>query len=251
MLALIGKMLARALGVAGLILGAGDLGSVIHDLTVADDADRWNVTLLQPTLQISPPSVTIQPGGSQTFSAKLPVGVTGTIVYDWSTTALIGVLSDGAGKTGRSFETSVATVTLQTTPSDVSPLTVSVIAYQVAPGGGRSTIGDANATVTLSTTAPKTIPAGKLYLENFPGNGGLYGYAFIAAWFYTFQYDPESSILLRHRRALTSISAYTKRKFRRARLGTRRRPISAMCCTIQVAIFYNLGNGLIGSHGLF
>jgi len=206
MLGLTMKMLLNVLNVAQLALGAGDIVSLLHDLDQAHGGDLWTLTLLQPTIGITPKTPTLKGGTGQSFSVTLPPGVKGTILYDWSTTALIGVLSDGNGKTGRSFETSSATVNLQTTPSDVSPLTVAVTVYQVGTGGVKTKIGDATATVTLTTQNPTTSSAGT-HLNRFgftsvSGNG-LMGYTVYG--FYTF---PQQAGALQYTLEITRPDGY-------------------------------------------
>ncbi|HLJ56116.1 MAG TPA: hypothetical protein VKT77_13840 [Chthonomonadaceae bacterium] len=182
-LSLVLKMLTAALGAAGLVLGAGDIAAISHDLSVADAADRWNATVFQPTVTINPSGANLKAGAAQSFTAKVPAGTTGTIVYDWSTTATFAVLSDGIGMTGRNFESSSATVSLQTTPSDQGTLTVSVSAFVVGPGGGKSAIGSATATVTFNDIAGLPITISNLSAPTDPsqvhilaGAHGIPGY---------------------------------------------------------------------------
>ncbi len=176
-LALTLRLLTSAVNIAGLIVGAGDIGAVIHDLSTADEADLWNATLFKPTLLLSPTTATITPGARQSFTVKVPLGLQGTVVYDWSTAATFAILSDNATHTGKTIETSSATVDLVTTPSDQGTISVAVTAFLVGPQGGRQKIGDATATVKLTDIATQT--AGSVILKHVFPNGTYELFSFV------------------------------------------------------------------------
>ncbi len=80
------KMLLNILNVVQIGLGLGDLSRVLYDLVISRDAELWTVTLLQPTMTLMPSPVSMLFGGSQKFTATVPPGIAGSVVYDWSTT---------------------------------------------------------------------------------------------------------------------------------------------------------------------
>jgi hypothetical protein len=147
------KVLSAALNVAGLLLGAGDLGAVLYDLSSAERGDRWGVTQVERVVTLSPATAELPAGGTLALTAKVPGGEKGTgtaITYHWSVAAAFAVLTDTAGgKSGRDFETASAAVQLVTTPSDQGRIVVTVEAFATEGGVTRS-LGSAQATVTLS-----------------------------------------------------------------------------------------------------
>ena len=169
---LVAKSLMAVLNVAGLILGAGDLGAVLIDLAGSQQVDRWSATLVTSEVTLSPGTATIAPGDSLALSARLPNATGANLVYKWSLTGSnLANLSDAKeGKAGVSFETSGATVNLATTPSTQGVLTVTVEAFEIPTSGERVSRGTASATVTVEE---EKVPFGSVLvkLSNPPGGG--------------------------------------------------------------------------------
>jgi len=144
------RVLFRIFGVAAVIMGAGDIGAVIHDLATAPTADLWTAVVFQPTVSLSPTSAIVSGGGDQNFTATAPSVDTGSVVFDWKLDATFAVMSDGQGMTGRSFESPSNTVNVLTSPSDTGILTLTVEAFQVV-GSARTSLGTATAKITMGT----------------------------------------------------------------------------------------------------
>ncbi|MGC4043082.1 MAG: hypothetical protein QM758_04695 [Armatimonas sp.] len=147
---LFAKMVVRAAITAVVLLGLGDMGAVIVDVGSAQPAERWNITVFQPDLILDPTEKTIGAGQRVTFLVKPPPGLNGTVSYAWSTAATFAVLSSSDGVVGKSITTSSTSVDLVTTPSDQGKITVTVTATLTAPNGTKSTIGTAQAVITIS-----------------------------------------------------------------------------------------------------
>jgi hypothetical protein len=145
---------------------AGDVSAVSHDLNTANIGEIWTATLTAPALTLTPPTVTLQPGQSQLFSVKLPMGTVppagSTIVYDWTQSGALSTLTDGGTNTAvGSIETPSATVTLTTTPSEqATTITVTVTAYFVDATGTKTMFETTvQAVVTISGTQSSTLGA--------------------------------------------------------------------------------------------
>lgn len=145
-----------AFAAAGLIIGAGDIGATLWDLAHAEQADRWQATLVLLKLTLSPPTATIDPGESLPLTASIPTEPGVDVLYKWSLTGNdLANLGDAAeGKAGREFETRSRVVTLATTPSTKGTITVGVEAFAVAAGGARTSLGSASSTITVSDEVP-------------------------------------------------------------------------------------------------
>ncbi|MGC4043081.1 MAG: hypothetical protein QM758_04690 [Armatimonas sp.] len=157
-LALFARMIVRAAVSAVVLLGAGDLAAVVADVGSALSADRWNVTVFQPDLILSPTSKSIAPGQRVTFSVKPPPGLNGTVSYAWTQTGTFATLSSADGVVGNHITTTSTSVDLVTTPSDQGKITVTVTATLTEPGGARREIGVAQAVITFAGLG--TFPAG-------------------------------------------------------------------------------------------
>ncbi|MBB6052645.1 hypothetical protein [Armatimonas rosea] len=154
--ALLAKSLMTVLNVAGLVLGAGDLGAVIVDLASSEPVERWSATLVTSDVTLSPALATIAPGDSLALSARLPNALGANIVYKWSLVGSdLATLTDvKEGKSGLSFETSGSDISLATTPSTKGTLTVTVEAVELSSGGNRTSRGQALSTVTVNDDVP-------------------------------------------------------------------------------------------------
>ncbi|WP_309712429.1 hypothetical protein [Armatimonas sp.] len=153
---LVTKSLLAVLNVAGLVLGAGDLGAVLVDLASSEQVDRWAATLVTSDVTLSPGTATIVPGDSLALSARLPNALGANIVYKWSLAGSdLATLTDvKEGKSGLSIETSGAEISLATTPSTKGTLTVTVEAVEIGTGGSRTSRGQAVSTITVNDDVP-------------------------------------------------------------------------------------------------
>ena len=141
-----------ALAASGALLGLADAVGTGWDSVTSPTGVRWQETALKADIAITPETQTIVRGASATLTADV-VGrpATSETVYTWKITggSDLAVLSDGHGKTGRSFETGQASVTLATTPSTQGDVTVSVEAFV-----GDDVVGPATAKVILTEAQP-------------------------------------------------------------------------------------------------
>lgn len=164
------KMFLQALSVADLVLGAVDLGAVLHDLAGSERGELWQATLVKQEVRLSPSSTTVNPGGSTTFSAVVPNSGGRTLRYKWSVVSQFAVLTDTAGgQSGKSFESSSPTVTLATTPSDKSDITVICEVIAVAADNTRTSLGTAQATATIHQDEDPPFGSIIVTLSNPPG----------------------------------------------------------------------------------
>jgi hypothetical protein len=163
-------MFQAAFAAAGVVLGAVDIGAVLYDLANSERGERWQATLVRQEVRISPAAITLKPGDGTSFSATIPGGTAGTIVYKWTVAASFAVLTDTtSGKSGRTFETSSAHVSLATTPSDRSNITVTVEALRVGDGGARTSLGTAQSAVTMKEEEDVPLGSVRVRLSNVPG----------------------------------------------------------------------------------
>jgi len=166
------KMFLAALSAADLILGAVDIGAVLFDLANSERGELWQATLVKQDVHLSPATTTINPGSEATFTATVPGGTSGTLKYKWSVASQFAVLTDTAGgQSGKSFESNSASVTLATTPSDKSTITVSVEVFSVAANGARTSLGTAQAVVTMHEDDAPPFGSVIVKLSNAPGGG--------------------------------------------------------------------------------
>ncbi len=163
------RLLSAAFTPVGITMGLGDLAAIAHDLAISNPGDLWTANLILPTFTLSPTSATSSAGGRVTFSVKLPIGATGSFVFDWSQNSPFSTLSASNGKVSNSLETNDASISvdLVTTPSDVNPITVTVTAFEVDSSGARSPFGIAAAKVTIG--AGTVVQAGtRVYKKEYP-----------------------------------------------------------------------------------
>ena len=144
------------IAVTGTLLAVTDVGVTYTDLTSSPTAVRWQETALKADLAITPESKTISAGASLALTADV-VGrpATSGVRYTWkiASGSELATLSDGHGKTGRTFETAQATVTLATTPSTQGELVVTVEAFV-----GDDILGPARATIGIGDSEPDSVP---------------------------------------------------------------------------------------------
>ncbi len=100
----------RALEIADIILGAGDLGVAVAHVGLSNMADVWTITIYPPDVRLTPEVSRIDPYGTVTLTAAVPE-LTGsssdvTFKYLWGCTGNNGVIADAAGHSGTSFESS-------------------------------------------------------------------------------------------------------------------------------------------------
>jgi hypothetical protein len=150
-------------------LAFGDLGAVLHDLSSSDRGDIWNASVLASSLTLTPMAPSAAAGSTVTFSVKLHAGYVPppntTVVYDWSQTGGLAIITDNHGISGASsIETTSNTVGLIITPSQQAPITVAVTAYSMRPGGIKTLIDTASTVVTV-TTLPTTIAPALLLVQ--------------------------------------------------------------------------------------
>jgi hypothetical protein len=163
------KMFQAAFAAVGVVIGAVDVGAVLYDLANSEYIEYWNADLIKQTVRLSPASITLKPGDETTFTAVLPTGFTGNVVYKWTVAAAFAVLTDTVGgHSGRTFETSANHVALVTTPSDKSNITVTVEAIKV-DGANRTSIGTAQAPVTMKEDEDVPFGSVRAKLSNSPG----------------------------------------------------------------------------------
>jgi hypothetical protein len=137
-----GMVVLIALGV----MEVADIIAVARDTRSGPEANLWKLTAFQPSVQMTPPSGTYQPGSSQTISVSAPgVGAQG-VTYQWTLTgSSLANISDGT-QVGASFTSTKSVVTLATTPSTVGTLALTAIVIKNGAEVGRAT-----ANFTLAT----------------------------------------------------------------------------------------------------
>lgn len=151
-------------GAAGLVVGAVDLGAVVTELSAANQADLWTTTLIQPTVAISPATITLGAGQETNLTASVPgAQPNATFSYKWTLSGSNLASLRGDNKSGSSIETTSSTIALTTTPSVKGTLTVKVEAYQLGDGGSKTLVGDAKSTITV-TDASTTV---ELFLDTY------------------------------------------------------------------------------------
>jgi hypothetical protein len=157
-------MVKGAYAIAGVILGAGDAAAVISDVASSDQGDLWTATVTQPTVHLNPSTVTIVPGvtAPTAFTASLPPGTTGTFVWTWTLNGAVAAqISDELGHTGTTLnQISASVVYLQSTPSDINDMTLTVQGFEVGTSGATTPIGTGKASITVNpqtTGIPKKL----------------------------------------------------------------------------------------------
>lgn len=131
---------AAALGAPWLLVGCGG-----GDATAAASAPAP-----APSVTISMPSTSIRKGATQSMTAAVVNPPAGPLRYRWTVGGSdLANLSAPTGEVGRAFETTSGNVTLGTTPSTLSPLTVTVEVLARASDGSYSRVASATATVAL------------------------------------------------------------------------------------------------------
>lgn len=139
------------------ILSAGDIGAVLHDLIAADTGDLWTATAFIPSFALNPPTASISPGQRVTFTITPPIGyLDGDVEYHWTQTSNLSTFSSSDGLVGNSIITvgSAVTVDLVTTGGDQGTITVKVVAYIRNPDGSRTRLDQATSVVTISPFSP-------------------------------------------------------------------------------------------------
>jgi hypothetical protein len=135
---------AAALSAPWLVVGCGGGDSAATDETPDTPA----------SVSITMPSTSIRKGATQSITANVSNAPPGELRYRWSVSGSdLANLSAPTGQVGRTFETTSSNVTLGTTPSTLSPLTVTVEVLAPADGGGYSVVATTSATVTLDDNA--------------------------------------------------------------------------------------------------
>ena len=168
----------RVLAAANLALGIGDIGSIVADQISSSKAERWTETLVKPTLQLDPTSVTIGRGGKVRFKATV-AGATGqTLLYIWETSSLSTTLTDNAGKTGTQIDTNSNTVDLVTQQTTIGIITVTVNAYVIGLNGN-TLAGTGKATITVDDK--KQVVAGRFFIDEATGGINEPGHTGVAA----------------------------------------------------------------------
>ena len=135
----------------GAILEGFDLGAVLLDFASSDVADSWAATLVLQKLILHPsPPDPINSGDRVTFSVSNPANTpTGTFQYVWTQTSPFATFSaNGEVNVGNTITTSQLSVDLVTTGSDVNPIAVLVIGYDLSQNP-QAEIGRAGTTVTF------------------------------------------------------------------------------------------------------
>lgn len=160
-----GMVVLIALGV----IEVADIIAVARDTRSGPEANLWQLTAFQPTVQMNPPSGTYQPGSSLQISVTAPGIGTQGIAYKWTLTgSSLANISDGT-QVGASFTSTKSVVTLATTPSTVGTLSLTAV---ITKNGVE--VGSATAKFTLATGQPMKfveIPYGPRL--NFPTGGGF------------------------------------------------------------------------------
>lgn len=181
------RSLLAAINVAGLVLGAGDLGAVLADLASSEPTERWQETLInrKTSVKLAPTSSTIAPGDSLSLAATLSGSYQGRLRYVWSLSGGVGLesIGDGNGNVGNQFESEQGTVLLVTTPSSKGTVTIGVQAVSISPSGERTTLGTASSTVNINDDVPfgsvrvvfdgKTRILPRLNVQKLSGTTGL------------------------------------------------------------------------------
>ena len=157
------ELVLGILAAAGTLLALGDLLTTYSDVVTSEKGSLWSVTLLKPTVALSPPAVTIAAGASQVLSVSAVAVQDGNVdvTYKWKTDNPLTNLSErdfvGSPNVGREITTKTKFVTLATTPSTTGKVTVTVEGFV-----GGTSFGTATSVVTLSATPQySTVPGNR------------------------------------------------------------------------------------------
>ena len=143
---------------SGAVSSYKDMGKTISDLENSDPGVLWTVVIAQNEITLSPATSYNNAGDTVSFTLTLSPDLKSTYSFVWTQTSSNDVLSAvGESNTGISITTQKLSVNLLTSPSDVSPVTVNVTAYDIA-GGHKVEVGTASATVNFVPVA-KITPA--------------------------------------------------------------------------------------------
>ncbi|HEY4320701.1 MAG TPA: hypothetical protein VGM77_05915 [Gemmatimonadales bacterium] len=145
---------------AGVILDGFDLGAIILDVFNSDIGATWTALLIRQTLNLAPVNPHVSSGERVVFTVANPANTPGAdIEYDWFQTSVFSTLSaENEANVGQQITTTQRIVDLITTPSDVNPITVTVIGYDKS-SGSRVEIGRASTAVSFLLRAEIT-PSG-------------------------------------------------------------------------------------------
>lgn len=140
-----------------ILLSAGDIGAVLHDLIAADTGNLWTATAFIPSFALNPPTASILAGQRVTFSITPPIGyLDGDIEYRWTQNSNLSTFSSSDGLVGNAIITvgSAVTVDLVTAGGDLGTITVKVVAYIRNPDGSKTRLDQATSAVTITPFAP-------------------------------------------------------------------------------------------------
>lgn len=139
----------RILDLVDKILEAGDMVAVLKDYGTVDKANYWDITVTRPNVRLQPGSATVEKG--QKIELTCTTGLSGTIVYNWSTTGSYGYLEDDRGHSGTSFDSTQQKVRyVASATEDGKSDTVTVKAYLIpeTDTSKRLYLGKATSTMT-------------------------------------------------------------------------------------------------------
>jgi hypothetical protein len=141
------------LAAAGTLLALVDGTTTYADVLSSSKAERWEMTVVKPTVRVNPATSDIAAGEEVVLSANV-LGVIGReFRYRWRVEGGNAVLGErDAPNAGREIETAGPVVSLQTAPSDTGTITVTVTVTASAreDDGTLPPVGTARATATIN-----------------------------------------------------------------------------------------------------
>ena len=151
---------ANILGRVDMVLTAVDSSVQVAHLAASSRAVQFDVTVNRSQVNLTPERTEVTYGETATFTASVP-SATGDnapgLTYEWSIPGTFGVLSDSAGHSGTSFESSRSVVTYRPNAPATGEETLSVKAYEIV-GQERRFIGEATALVRVRQARVEITP---------------------------------------------------------------------------------------------